>query len=102
LVQCAFDRHLHFCRLLCRQHCAIAGLSQNPVNEFYKKGCQEKTYASTGGRVRGLDLQPTGYVSAPDRSGFLLWTVCPSHGFLCQVARGRPGRLSGTKPGRPH
>jgi len=29
----AFDRHLHFCGLLCRQHCAIARLTQNPVNE---------------------------------------------------------------------
>jgi hypothetical protein len=37
-------------------------------NEFYKKGCQEKTSASTG--VRGLDLQPTVSVSAPIAQGF--------------------------------
>jgi hypothetical protein len=24
---------------------------KNPVNEFYKKGCQEKTSASTGGEI---------------------------------------------------
>jgi hypothetical protein len=35
------------------------------VNELYKKGCQEKTSAPTGGRVNGLDLQPTVCVSAP-------------------------------------
>ena len=29
------------------------------VSEFYKKGCQGKTSASTGGRVLCLDLQPT-------------------------------------------
>ena len=40
------------------------------VNEFYKKGCQDKTSPSTGGMVRRLDLQPTVYVNASDRSGF--------------------------------
>jgi hypothetical protein len=43
---------------------------RTPVNEFYKKECQEKTHASTGGRVRCLDLQPTVYVECPDPSGF--------------------------------
>ena len=44
------------------------------VNEFYKKGCQEKTSASTGGGVSCLDLQPTVYVSAPPQfaEGFAL------------------------------
>jgi len=37
------------------------------IHELYKKGCQEKTSASTGGREDfGLDLQPTVGVSAPD------------------------------------
>jgi hypothetical protein len=36
------------------------------LNELYKKGCQEQTSASTGGRDDfGLDLQPTVGVSAP-------------------------------------
>jgi hypothetical protein len=36
------------------------------VNEFYKKECQEKSSASTGGREDfGLEIQPTA-VSAPD------------------------------------
>src|ERR1700734_2850050 len=48
------------------------------VNEFYKKGCQEKTSASTG--VRGLDLQPT--VSVPRSLRVLLGTVCPSRGSV--------------------
>jgi len=34
------------------------------LNELYKKGCQEKTSASTGERAPGFDLQPTVYVSA--------------------------------------
>lgn len=41
----------------------VVGYSE--VNELYKKGCQEKNSASTGERARGLDLQPTVYVSAP-------------------------------------
>jgi hypothetical protein len=32
---------------------------KSPANEFYKKGCQEKSSPSTGGRGFGLDLQPT-------------------------------------------
>jgi hypothetical protein len=41
------------------------------LNEFYKKGCQEKTSALTGGREDlGLDIQPTVYVSAPIAQGF--------------------------------
>src|ERR1700675_3348077 len=31
----------------------------DPVNEFYKKGCQEKNSASTGGRDFSLEIQPT-------------------------------------------
>jgi hypothetical protein len=38
-----------------------------PVNEFYKKGCQEKSSASTGGRDFSLEIQPT-VVSQPWRS----------------------------------
>jgi len=30
---------------------------QNEVNEFYKKGCQEKSFASTGGRDVFLEIQ---------------------------------------------
>jgi hypothetical protein len=29
------------------------------VNEFYKKGCQEKSFPSTGGRDSFLEIQPT-------------------------------------------
>jgi len=29
------------------------------VNEFYKKGCQEKSSASTGGEISFLEIQPT-------------------------------------------
>jgi len=29
------------------------------VNEFYKKGCQEKSSASTGGEISFLENQPT-------------------------------------------
>ncbi len=40
--------------------------NRDAVNEFYKKGCQEKTSASTGGREdMCLDLQPTVCASAP-------------------------------------
>jgi hypothetical protein len=34
--QCASDRHQHFFGLLCCQHCDIAGLTQNPVDECYR------------------------------------------------------------------
>src|SRR6266849_8582517 len=37
------------------------------VNDFYKKGCQEKNSASTGGRDFSLEIQPT-VVSQPWRS----------------------------------
>jgi hypothetical protein len=34
--------------------------THDPVNEFYKKGCQEKTSPSTGGREDfSLEIQPT-------------------------------------------
>ena len=37
-----------------------------PVNEFYKKGCQEKSSASTGGREDcGLEIQPTAVSVSP-------------------------------------
>jgi hypothetical protein len=42
--------------------------------------------------VNGLDLQPTVCVSAPPiRSGVLLWTVCPSRGFLCRGCQRQSG-----------
>ena len=41
--------------------------SQNGVNEFYKKGCQEKSSPSTGGENFFLEIQPT-VVSLPWRS----------------------------------
>src|SRR6266568_1400439 len=63
------------------------------VNEFYKKGCQEKTSPSTGERVSCLDLQPTVYAIAPPiRSEVLLWTVLPSRGFLCRWRQCQSGR----------
>jgi hypothetical protein len=41
------------------------------VNEFYKKGCQEKTSASTGGREDfGLEIQPTAYCALDALEGF--------------------------------
>jgi hypothetical protein len=45
---------------------AVRVIMRLTVNELYKKGCQEQTSASTGGRDDfGLDLQPTVGVSAP-------------------------------------
>jgi hypothetical protein len=45
-----------------------------PVNEFYKKGCQEKTSASTGGREDfGLEIQPTVYCALDALEGFSLF-----------------------------
>jgi hypothetical protein len=38
------------------------------LNEFYKKGCQEKSSPSTGGEISFLEIQPT-VVS-------LLWRSC--------------------------
>jgi hypothetical protein len=56
-----------------------------PVNEFYKKGCQEKTSPLTGGRGDlCLDIQPTVCTSVPCFAGILLWMVFPSFGFLCR------------------
>jgi len=57
------------------------------VDEFYKKGCQEKSSASTGGREDFcLDIQPTLCRRAPrfDRE-VLLWLVCHSLGFHLPV-----------------
>src|ERR1700693_1500312 len=34
-------------------------LRSEPVNELYKKGCQEKSSASTGGSKLFLEIQPT-------------------------------------------
>ncbi len=51
-----------------------------------KRDVKKKTYASTGGRVRRLDLQPTVYVSAPIDSGVLLWAVRSSPGVSLPVA----------------
>ena len=48
----------------------------NPVNEFYKKGCQEKTSASTGGREDfGLEIQPTAYCALEALEGFSLFCL---------------------------
>jgi len=55
------------------------------LNELYKKGCQEKTSAFTGGREDlCLDIQPTVCTSIPDfaqgccSGGFSLRLVSPS------------------------
>jgi hypothetical protein len=56
-------------------------------NEFYKKGCQEKTSPSTGGREDlCLEIQPTVGKRAP-RFGreVWLWLVCRSQGFHLSV-----------------
>src|SRR4029077_10278429 len=36
-----------------------ADYTHNPGNEFYQKGCQEKSSASTGGEIFFLEIQPT-------------------------------------------
>ena len=38
---------------------AVKGNEFQKVNEFYKKGCQEKSSASTGGARLFLEIQPT-------------------------------------------
>jgi hypothetical protein len=53
------------------------------VNEFYKKGCQEKTSASTGGREDfGLEIQPTAYCALDALEGFLCSVCSSSHGLI--------------------
>jgi hypothetical protein len=38
----------------------LGSISGGPVNEFYKKECQEKSSSSTGGREDfSLEIQPT-------------------------------------------
>jgi hypothetical protein len=47
----------------------MLGRFRGQVNEFYKKGCQEKSSASTGGREDfGLEIQPTAVSAPPIRS----------------------------------
>ena len=48
------------------------------INEFYKKGCQEKTSASTGGEI--FSLHPAHCLLCPSIlfERFLLWPVCSS------------------------
>ncbi|SRR5216683_3215627 len=41
------------------RHCHGINYTNNPVNEFYKKGCQEESSAPTGGRGVCLEIQPT-------------------------------------------
>ena len=49
-----------------RLHFLESAYTQSRVNEFYKKGCQEKTSASTGGREHlCLDIQLTVWRSVP-------------------------------------
>jgi hypothetical protein len=45
-----------------------AGLA-NPVNEFYKKGCQEKKLRLDRRRDFVLDIQPTAVSVSPDSPG---------------------------------
>jgi len=50
-----------------RHRRAISFEMQRQVNEFYKKGCQEESSASTGGREDfGLEIQPTAVSVSPD------------------------------------
>jgi hypothetical protein len=45
----------------------VSAGTQSPVNEFYKKGCQEKSSPSTGEREDfGLEIQPTAVSVPPD------------------------------------
>ena len=37
----------------------VLSLGEGWLNEFYKKGCQEKSSASTGGSKLFLEIQPT-------------------------------------------
>jgi hypothetical protein len=57
------------------------------VNEFYKKGSQEKTSASTGGREDlCLEIQPTVCKRTPRLAReVLLWLFCHSLGFHLPV-----------------
>ena len=57
---------------------------RTPVNELYKKGCQEKTSPSTGGREDlCLEIQPTVCERAPRFARrVMLWLVCHSLGFI--------------------
>lgn len=51
----------------------------DPVSEFYKKGCQEKSSASTGERGFFLEIQPT----VVSRLSGEVWLVVHSREFLC-------------------
>jgi hypothetical protein len=56
------------------------------VNEFYKKGCQEKTSPSTGGEKILVSRSSPLSVSSPDGDrGSWLWLVCPSCGVHLSV-----------------
>jgi len=37
------------------KECRVAQIPPKPVNEFYQKGCQEKSSASTGGEMFSRD-----------------------------------------------
>ena len=43
----------------CREQAIALKTPAASVNEFYKKGCQEKSFPSTGGRDSFLEIQPT-------------------------------------------
>jgi hypothetical protein len=56
-----------------------------PVNEFYKKGCQEKNSASTGGREDFcLEIQPTAVSVPPDSLERFALACLPSLWFICR------------------
>ena len=55
-------------------------MRSKPLNELYKKGCQEKSFPSTEGEILFSRSSPL-TVSAPAFGpGALLWFVCPSCG----------------------
>jgi hypothetical protein len=62
------------------------------LNEFYKKGCQEKSFASTGGRDVFLEIQPT-LVS-------LLWSslLCGPFPWVSLLILAMPSSLRDSKP----
>jgi len=58
------------------EHHSAPTKSEPRVNEFYKKGCQEKTSASTGGREDfGLEIQPTAYCALDALEGCSLFCL---------------------------
>jgi hypothetical protein len=66
-------------RITPAQNARIRGLDLGfMVNEFYKKGCQEKSSASTGGRDSFSRSSPLKF-----RFSVEVWLVVQAREFLC-------------------